>query len=244
MRKTTGKLRQMTTSYRAEIDGLRAIAVIGVIFFHADFESFSGGYIGVDVFFVISGFLITRIIMEDLKANSFTLSRFYERRARRILPPLLLVAALSIPFACLLLSPRDLKDFSQSLVALSFFSSNILFWHESNYFDTFSELKPLIHTWSLAVEEQFYILFPILLLLLSKGISRLIPAMLWSIFLVSFILATRLAMTSPDAAFIFFRREPGKLFLAPYAHTTCSIKTRREYRLGLDLFSPCQLYFC
>ena len=149
--------------YRAEIDGLRALAVIPVILFHAGFELFSGGFVGVDIFFVISGYLITTILIEDIEKNRFSLVNFYERRARRILPALFFVMFICIPFAWMWLSPIQMKDFSQSLVAVSFFASNILFWRESGYFNAAAEEKPLLHTWSLAVEEQYYIFFPIFL---------------------------------------------------------------------------------
>lgn len=152
-------------SYRKEIDGLRALAVIPVIFFHAGFTQFSGGFVGVDVFFVISGFLITSIILKDLEAGQFSFLHFYERRARRIFPALFLVVLVCVPFAWLWMLPVEFKDFAQSVAAVSLFSSNFLFWQELGYFETASDLKPLLHTWSLAVEEQYYLLFPILLLL-------------------------------------------------------------------------------
>lgn len=151
--------------YRAEIDGLRALAVIPVILFHAGFELFSGGFVGVDVFFVISGFLITIILIEDIEKKRFSITNFYERRARRILPALFFVMLVCIPFAWIWLLPSQMKDFLQSLVAVSFFASNILFWRESGYFDAAAEEKPLLHTWSLAVEEQYYVLFPLFLIL-------------------------------------------------------------------------------
>ncbi len=154
--------------YRPEIDGLRAVAVIPVILFHAGFSSFSGGYIGVDVFFVISGYLITSIIYQELVQDRFSIMRFYERRARRILPALFLVSAACIPFAWLWMLPDEFKDFSQSLVGVATFTSNILFWRESGYFADPAELKPLLHTWSLAVEEQFYILYPPMLIALYR----------------------------------------------------------------------------
>jgi peptidoglycan/LPS O-acetylase OafA/YrhL len=150
--------------YRAEIDGLRALAVLPVILFHAGFELFSGGFVGVDVFFVISGYLITTILIEDIEHDRFSLVNFYERRARRILPALFFVMATCIPFAWMWLLPGQMKDFSQSLVAVSLFASNILFWLEGGYFEAAAEEKPLLHTWSLAVEEQFYLLFPIFLI--------------------------------------------------------------------------------
>lgn len=152
-------------NYRAEIDGLRALAVLPVMLFHAGYEWFRGGFVGVDVFFVISGYLITTIILTEITEEKFSIVGFYERRARRILPALFFVMTLSLPFAYWWLTPADLQDFGQSLVAVSTFSSNFLFWTQSGYFDTAAELKPLLHTWSLAVEEQYYILFPIFMLL-------------------------------------------------------------------------------
>ena len=151
--------------YRREIDGLRALAVIPVILFHAGFELFSGGFVGVDVFFVISGYLITSLLIEDIENKRFSILHFYERRARRILPALFFVMLVCIPFAWMWMLPNELKGFSQSLVAVSLFASNILFWRESGYFDAAAEEKPLLHTWSLAVEEQYYVLFPIFLIL-------------------------------------------------------------------------------
>jgi len=151
--------------YRAEIDGLRALAVAPVILFHAGFELFSGGFVGVDVFFVISGYLITTILIEDIENKRFSIVNFYERRARRILPALFFVMLVCIPFAWMWMLPSQMKDFSQSLVAVSLFASNILFWRESGYFEAAAEEKPLLHTWSLAVEEQYYVLFPIFLIL-------------------------------------------------------------------------------
>ncbi|MDO3720318.1 acyltransferase family protein [Marinobacter sp. chi1] len=155
--------------YRREIDGLRALAVVPVVLFHAGFSLFSGGYVGVDVFFVISGYLITTILLAELHAEKFSIVKFYERRARRLLPALFLVMACCLPFAWLWLLPEDMVDFGQSLMAVVGFVSNLLFWREeTGYFNTAAELKPLLHTWSLAVEEQFYLLFPLLLMLLWK----------------------------------------------------------------------------
>jgi peptidoglycan/LPS O-acetylase OafA/YrhL len=155
-------------SYRREIDGLRALAVLPVIFFHAEIPGFSGGFVGVDVFFVISGYLITSIILTERAGSRFSFAGFYERRARRILPPLILVCLVSCPFAFFILNPTDLSNFSKSLLAVSTFVSNFFFWGQSGYFDTDTELKPMLHTWSLAVEEQFYLLFPIALLVMLR----------------------------------------------------------------------------
>ncbi|OOG44663.1 acyltransferase family protein [Polaromonas sp. A23] len=187
--------------YRREIDGLRALALLPVIFFHAGFQTFGGGYIGVDVFFVISGYLITSIILAEKAAGTFTLRSFYERRARRILPALFLVMLVCIPFAWLWLLPSDMKEFSASLVAVSTFSSNVLFWWESGYFDTAAELKPLLHTWSLAVEEQYYLIFPLFLMLTWKLNRTRMVWLLLAIAVVSLGLAQKGAFASPAATF-------------------------------------------
>jgi peptidoglycan/LPS O-acetylase OafA/YrhL len=187
--------------YRAEIDGLRALAVLPVILFHAGFEWFGGGFVGVDVFFVISGYLITTIIISELAEGKFSLINFYERRARRILPALFFVIFACLPFAWLWLVPSDLKDFGQSLIAVSTFSSNILFWLESGYFDAAAELKPLLHTWSLAVEEQYYIIFPIFLILTWRLGLNWILALLLIAFVISLGAAQWGAYNSPSATF-------------------------------------------
>ena len=166
--------------YRSEIDGLRAVAVAPVILFHAGFEMFSAGFVGVDVFFVISGYLITSIILNDRAQGTFSLLKFYERRARRILPALFFVMICCVPFAWLWMLPNQFKSFSQSLLAVPVFVSNVLFLFQSGYFAQASEEKPLLHTWSLAVEEQYYVLFPLFILLFWR-IGRLRLAVLISV---------------------------------------------------------------
>jgi len=203
--------------YRAEIDGLRALAVLPVILFHAGFEWFSGGFVGVDVFFVISGYLITTIIISEMAEGKFSIVNFYERRARRILPALFFVMASCLPFAWLWLPPSDLKDFGQSLVAVSTFSSNILFWLESGYFDTAAELKPLLHTWSLAVEEQYYILFPIFLMLTWRLGVRWVLILLSIVFFISLGVAQWGAYNSPTAAFFLLPTRGWELLVGVFA---------------------------
>ena len=154
--------------HRPEIDGLRALAVLPVLLFHAGVPGFSGGFVGVDIFFVISGYLITSIILADLHRERFRLLSFYERRARRILPALFLVMGTTSACAVVFLAPADLVDFAYSVLATTGFLSNFLFWYESGYFDSATEMKPLLHTWSLAVEEQYYLLFPVLLIALWR----------------------------------------------------------------------------
>jgi peptidoglycan/LPS O-acetylase OafA/YrhL len=154
--------------YRHEIDGLRAIAVMAVILNHAGVSSISGGFVGVDVFFVISGYLITQIVLKDLRAGRFSLSTFYERRARRILPAFVAMIAVVTLLAALWMPPWELAAYGKSVAAAALSASNFLFWREAGYFDAASQLKPLLHTWSLGVEEQFYILLPLALMLLVR----------------------------------------------------------------------------
>jgi peptidoglycan/LPS O-acetylase OafA/YrhL len=158
--------------YRPEIDGLRAIAVGAVVLYHLGFSSFSGGYVGVDVFFVISGFLITSIINNEMQRGVFSLAAFYERRVRRIIPALYLVIISSLLLSVCFFLPTDTVALSNTIVATVTFLSNIYFWRTSGYFDTTSEYNAFIHTWSLAVEEQFYIVFPILLLFINGHFPR------------------------------------------------------------------------
>ena len=174
------------TEYRREIDGLRALALLPVLFFHAGFSQFSGGFVGVDIFFVISGFLITSVILRERARGDLSFARFYERRARRILPALFLVLlVISLP-AFMIMTPLQLKEFGQSLVATILSGSNFLFFRKAGYFDSSVELKPLLHTWSLAVEEQFYLVFPPLLLLAYRLGRRWIWTIGFSLALASF----------------------------------------------------------
>ncbi len=202
--------------YRREIDGLRALAVLPVILFHAGFETFSGGFVGVDVFFVISGYLITTIIINELDDGKFSIINFYERRARRILPALFVVMLACLPFAWMWLLPSDMKDFSQSLVAVSLFASNILFWRESGYFAAAAELKPLLHTWSLAVEEQYYVLFPIFLLLTWRFGRRFVIATLAVIAIISLGLAEWGSTAKPAATFYLLPTRGWELLLGAF----------------------------
>ncbi len=187
--------------YRPEIDGLRAISVISVILFHAGCQYFRGGFIGVDVFFVISGYLITTIIFTEKEQGTFSLLNFYERRIRRIFPALFLVTLASLIFAWFWLPEWDMKAFSRSLIAVSIFASNIFFWQETGYWETSNEFKPLLHTWSLAIEEQYYLLFPLFLLLMWRLQKRWIFTSLMLIALTSLGLSQWEAFHHPSANF-------------------------------------------
>jgi len=188
--------------YRREIDGLRAVAVLPVILFHGGFQSFAGGYVGVDVFFVISGYLITSILIRELQQGTFSILHFYERRARRILPALFVVMLACLPFAYAWMVPSHLIGFAQSLVSVVLFVSNIFFWYQGEaYFAADAELQPLLHTWSLAVEEQYYLLFPVFLLLVWRfGRQRVFWSVV-AIAAVSLLLAEWGSHNMPSATF-------------------------------------------
>jgi peptidoglycan/LPS O-acetylase OafA/YrhL len=187
-------------SYRPEVDGLRAVAVISVILFHAKVSLFSGGFVGVDVFFVISGFLITGLLMNDANNGEVSISRFYERRIRRILPALTVVAFCTLVAGCVLFLPAQLIALGKSILATSVFSSNIWFWNQTDYFDPSSEMMPLLHTWSLAVEEHFYIVFPLLIALLCRR-PRLLVLVIVALATASLVLCAMQTSRSPAAAF-------------------------------------------
>jgi peptidoglycan/LPS O-acetylase OafA/YrhL len=188
------------SSYRPEIDGLRAIAVLPVILFHAGLGVFSGGFLGVDVFFVISGYLITMNLCTELETGHFSILNFYERRARRILPALFLVILCTIPLAWALMPPDALEIYFRSLPAATWFLSNVHFYFSQGYFTPDAELQPLLHTWSLAVEEQFYLVFPILLALMWKLRLR-IEVWLGFIALISLLLCLWQVGANQNAAF-------------------------------------------
>lgn len=187
--------------YRPEIDGLRALAVIPVVLFHAGIAGFSGGFVGVDIFFVISGYLITSIILNEQQKDTFTLAGFYERRARRILPALMLVVLISAIAAWYLLLPTELVEFGESLVSVGVFASNILFWTQSDYFAATSEFIPLLHTWSLAVEEQFYLIFPVFMIFTLAWTKSKRIAVLVAVAVLSLIFCEWAWRNAPEANF-------------------------------------------
>lgn len=210
--------------YRPEIDGLRSLAVLSVVFFHAGFEVFSGGFVGVDIFFVISGFLISGIIIDDVEQDRFSLVLFYERRIRRIFPALFLMVLICLPVAWLLLLPEDLARFFKSLIAVSIFTSNLHFAGESGYFDTAVELKPLLHTWSLAVEEQYYIFFPFFIVYLWKRQKVLFQLVVF-LFAVSLAVSVWRVNHMPEAAFYWLSSRIWEFFVGFFA----SVFVRKNY---------------
>src|SRR5436190_15040827 len=189
-----------TQSYRPDIDGLRAIAVGVVVAFHAFPEVLPGGFVGVDVFFVISGFLISGIILSALRTESFSFRQFYARRIRRIFPALSIVLAAVLVMGWFSLFADDYAALGRQVVSGAVFSSNLLLWHESSYFDIAAELKPLLHLWSLGIEEQFYIVWPLLLWICWKrNLNGLTITVV--IIIVSFVLNIVTAKSDPVADF-------------------------------------------
>lgn len=217
--------------YRREIDGLRALAVLPVIFFHAGFHGFAGGFIGVDVFFVISGYLITSLILVDLAEGNFSLTRFYARRARRILPPLFLVMLACVPLALLTMLPSQYEDFSRSLMAVSLFVSNLFFWRESDYFAADATEKPLLHTWSLGVEEQYYMLFPLFLMLAWRfGKHRLFYLLVATTF-ISVALCEYASRAAPTANFFILPTRAWELLIGALGATLAMHAPRERNNL-------------
>jgi peptidoglycan/LPS O-acetylase OafA/YrhL len=189
--------------YRPEVDGLRAVAILPVVLFHAGLPGFSGGFVGVDVFFVISGYLISSIILLDAQAGKFSLLDFYKRRIRRIFPALFVMMAVCYPVAFAVLGPTAMQEFSGSVAASTAFFANIYFLNVSGYFETAAELKPLLHNWSLSVEEQFYMIFPAFILLTWRFGGRAQVAFMAVFAIVSITLAQWQIMMGDEARAFF-----------------------------------------
>ncbi|AGF77481.1 putative acyltransferase [Desulfocapsa sulfexigens DSM 10523] len=199
--------------YRADIDGLRALAIIPVVLYHAKVGPFSGGFVGVDIFFVISGYLITLLINEEIRQGRFTILDFYERRVRRIFPALFFVICICSLISSIILFPMAFRDYGQSVVAATLFVANILFAKEAGYFGAASETKPLLHTWSLSVEEQFYVIFPVVLLVAHKYFQGRWKIFLLPAALLSLILNIWAVGPYPTATFYLFPTRAWELLL-------------------------------
>src|SRR3954468_6649036 len=200
----------VTRAYREDIDWLRAIAVLAVVAFHFEAPGVFGGFVGVRIFFVISGYLITGIIPAEVQAGTFSFARFYERRVRRLLPALYAMVALTAIPSFYYLLTLERHEFFRSVAAVVTFTSNFFFWAQTGYFDHAAVEKPLLHTWSLAVEEQFYLVLPVLLWLLLRGAKRssrrLLPVAVAALGVASFALCIWLMKTG---------RSPAAFFLSP-----------------------------
>lgn len=187
--------------YRPELDGLRALAILPILLLHSGFTQIRGGFVGVDVFFVLSGYLITGILRRDLAQGSFSVARFYRHRIVRILPALLFVLAVTAAVGCMILLPNPLRDLGHSIAATSVFGSNIYFFLTADYFAAASDTQPLIHTWSLAVEEQFYLFYPLLIWALRARSERCLAMVVGAVAALSFAAGAVLAYTYPSAGF-------------------------------------------
>lgn len=190
------------SGFRQDIQGLRAIAVLAVVVFHINPWALGGGFIGVDMFFVISGYLITGIIWRDLSNGSFSLTDFYVRRVRRLFPALFAMAGTCILLAYLIFLPEEIISFGKSLIASIFYVSNFFFYSQTDYFASDLELSPLLHTWSLSVEEQFYLFFPLLLLFVYRKFAAKVIAILVALAVLSLVVSQ--ALLSIDMSLAFF----------------------------------------
>jgi len=199
-------------AYRADIDGLRAVAVILVLLFHAHL-GVSGGFVGVDLFFVVSGYLITGIVLRDLAAGTFRLSEFWIRRVRRIAPAALVMTLFTLGVGAMVLFPEDFEELGKSAIAHPLMVANFFFWRKTGYFDGPSELKPLLHTWSLAVEEQFYLLYPLLLMLAARWPRRVLFGVLAGLAAASFAGSVWAVAHRPGAAFFLLPSRMWELLL-------------------------------
>ena len=223
-------------TYRPEIDGLRTIAVLSVIFYHANFNLFGqnfikGGFLGVDIFFVISGYLITSILLTGLGTKNLNLVNFYERRARRILPILLFVITVSIPLSWLLLLPSEFQQYSWQTLSSIFSLSNFYFWTEDSYWAPESILKPFLHTWSLGVEEQFYLFMPVLLLFIIKQKLRRVRYVFLTLTILSLIASHYMSIWDTQSSFYLLPFRAWELLIG------ASIATLGEEKLPNPKFS-------
>ena len=222
--------------HRPDIDGLRAIAVIPVVLFHAGVPSMSGGYVGVDVFFVISGYLISKLIKEEVEAGNFSIIRFYDRRIRRILPALVFAVALTWLCAYYLFLPTYFADFAKSVVSVSLFSSNIYFWKASGYFQADAQLRPLLHTWSLGVEEQFYIIMPIAAMITAHFLRSKWLLVFGLAALASFALSVFAMSVAPTANFFLLPTRAWELLIGGLLAMAPPVRVdRRSLREALAL---------
>lgn len=231
----------MTAHYRKDIDGLRSLAILPVIFFHAHLGFFKGGYVGVDIFFVISGYLITGILARECELGRFSLLNFYDRRVRRIFPALFLVFALTTLVSMFVMLPSEFARYGQSLLGACLFASNIVFWKQTNYFDDPSLDNPLLHTWSLSVEEQFYVLWPLVLwagLRYFRG--RWFSLLLIVLTIASLLLAEWLTTKSPRTAFYMFPARAWELGLG--AILALNIVPAARSRLSNEVFAVTGLF--
>lgn len=227
-------------SYRSDIDGLRAVAILAVVLFHAFPSSLRGGFIGVDIFFVISGFLISKSIFEGFDKNTFNFTEFYSRRVKRIFPALIVVLVACVSLGWFILLADEYKQLGKHVAGGAVFISNLMLWNEAGYFDNSADTKPLLHLWSLAVEEQFYILWPLMVLILFKfRINILIASFLLAV--ASFYLNVGSVKADPIAAYFWPHTRFWELMVGCFlASIQKNYQTKLTY--GKIIFSKCQQY--
>ncbi|MGI9220304.1 MAG: acyltransferase family protein [Woeseiaceae bacterium] len=234
-----------TPTYRPDIDGLRAIAVLAVVFYHSGFDLVSGGYVGVDVFFVISGFLITTIIVRELADGNFSIVGFYERRMRRILPASIAVVAVCLIVGSLVFETTDRANLAHSVIANSLFLSNIYFYLQTGYFDAAAELKPLLHTWSLSLEEQYYVVTPLLLMLTTRYFRQRHLVFVVPIAILSFVACVHGTGENPSATFYMLTTRAWELLIGsilaiatiPRASSEVAMRLLAVFGLSLIIYS-------
>ena len=209
------RLAKSALAYRADIDGLRAVAVLSVLGFHAGLAKVSGGFVGVDVFFVISGYLISSIVFSEIATSRFSVIGFYERRIRRIFPALFAMLAVSSVFAVVYLLPSELVTYCKSMMAATASMSNLYFSKHSGYFDLPTS-QPLLHTWSLAVEEQFYICFPLFLVVVRKFFSQRLRVSVVLLFLCSLLASIIVVSHNTNTAFYVLYTRAWELLLVRF----------------------------
>jgi len=226
---TSGPLRRADHDYRPDIDGLRGIAVLAVILFHSQL-GVSGGFVGVDIFFVISGYLISAIILREIRDGRFSFGNFWERRIRRILPAATVMTVATVVIAWFLFMPADLEALGRCVAAQASMVSNVFFWQHAGYFAPAMDTKPLLHTWSLAIEEQFYLFFPLLLVPLARQRKVSLPTLVVSLALVpSFsVFSARIEVTSVPRSFCC----PRGLGSCWPARSSLSRTVNGKFRLG------------
>jgi len=234
-----------TPTYRPDIDGLRAIAVLAVVFYHSGLGIVSGGYVGVDVFFVISGFLITTIIVRELAEDKFSIVGFYERRMRRILPASIATVTVCLIVGYFLLETKDFGNLARSTIANSLFLSNVFFYMQTGYFDAAAELKPLLHTWSLSLEEQYYVITPILLILVAKYFKQRHLLLVVPLAVLSFAACVYWTSENQSAAFYLLTTRGWELLIGsilaiaaiPRISSESAMQVLASFGLALTLFS-------
>jgi peptidoglycan/LPS O-acetylase OafA/YrhL len=228
-------------AFRNDINGLRAVSVISVVLYHADIEIFKGGWLGVDLFFVISGYLISNIIISELNENNFSFKNFYLRRAKRILPALFSTLLFTIPFAYFLLTPKAMEEYIRSLIASIFFYANYHFQNLDYYTSESTQLMPLLHTWSLAIEEQYYLLFPLLAFLIYKYLKKYFT---FFIILITFSSLCLNILSSSELKFYQLQFRVWELFLGVLVMILSSnIQIRHLEKIGLPLMMASIFYF-